>query len=52
MPTLHRECDEFIARNAGFWRTPEIDFRFESEPRKVMVDFKFEVSLESLLKSG
>ena len=33
---------EFIARNDGFWRAPEIDFRYETEARKVMVDFKFD----------
>ena len=36
---------------------PEIDFRYETKARKVMVDFKFDalyryVSIESLLKSG
>ena len=34
--------DEFIARNDGFWRAPEIDFRSETKARKVMVDFKFD----------
>ena len=24
------------------WRAPEIDFRYETEARKVMVDFKFD----------
>ena len=48
--------DEFIARNKGFWRAPEIDFRYEAKARKVMVDFKFnalyrQVFIESLLKS-
>ena len=33
---------EFIARNDGFWRAPEIDFRHETKARKVMVDFKFD----------
>ena len=33
---------EFIARNDGFWRAPEIDFRYETNARKVMVDFKFD----------
>ena len=33
---------EFIARNDGFWRAPEIDFRYEIKARKVMVDFKFD----------
>ena len=33
---------EFIARNNGFWRAPEIDFRYERKARKVMVDFKFD----------
>ena len=33
---------EFIARNDGFWRAPEIDFRYETKARKVMVDFKFD----------
>ena len=28
-----------IARNDGFWRAPEIDFRYETKARKVMVDF-------------
>ena len=36
---------------------PEIDFRYETKARKVMVDFKFDAlyryfSIESLLKSG
>ena len=30
------------ARNDGFWRVPEIDFRYETKARKVMVDFKFD----------
>ena len=34
--------DEFIARNDGFWWAPEIDFRYETKARKVMVDFKFD----------
>ena len=25
-----------------FWRAPEIDFRYETKARKVMVDFKFD----------
>ena len=29
---------EFIARNDGFWRAPEIDFRYETKARKVVVD--------------
>ena len=38
-------------------RRPEIDFRYETKARKVMVDFKFDtlyrlVLIESLLKSG
>ena len=33
---------EFIARNDGFWRAPEIDFRYETKARKVMVDTKFD----------
>ena len=33
---------EFIARNDGFWQAPEIDFRYETKARKVMVDFKFD----------
>ena len=33
---------EFIARNDGFWRAPEIDFCYETKARKVMVDFKFD----------
>ena len=33
---------EFIARNDGFWRAPEIEFRNETEARKLMVDFKFD----------
>ena len=36
-------------RNEGFYRAPEIDFRIdfrnETEPRKVMVDFKFDALL-------
>ena len=40
-----------------FWRAPEIDFRYETEAKKVMVDFKFDalysyVFKESLLKLG
>ena len=43
--------------NDGFSRAPEIDLHYETEARKVMVDFKFDalyryVSIESLLKSG
>ena len=33
---------EFIARNDGFWRAPEIDFCYETKARKVLVDFKFD----------
>ena len=48
---------ESIARNDGFSRAPEIDFRYETKARKVMVDFKFDalyskVFMKSLLKSG
>ena len=45
MPTLHRETalsDEDIARNEGFARAPEIDFRYETKARKMIVDFKFD----------
>ena len=40
-----------------FSRAPEIYFRYETEAKKVMVDFKFDalyryVFLESLIKSG
>ena len=28
--------------NDGFWRELEIDFRYETKARKVMVDFKFD----------
>ena len=63
MPTLHESATaltdyyEQIARNDGFSRAPEIDFRYETKARNVMVDFKFDalyryVSIESLLKSG
>ena len=31
-----------IARINGFSRAPEIDFRYETKARKVMVDFKFD----------
>ena len=31
-----------IARHDGFCRVPEIDFRFETKARKVVVDFKFD----------
>ena len=31
-----------LQRNNGFWREPEIDFRYETVARKVMVDFKFD----------
>ena len=46
-----------IARNDGFSQAPEIDFRYETKARKVMVDFKFDalyrlVFIENLLKSG
>ena len=30
-----------IAGNDSFWRALEIDFRYETKARKVMVDFKF-----------
>ena len=33
---------EFIARNDSFWRATQIDFRYETKARKVMVDFKFD----------
>ena len=33
---------ESIARNDGFSRAPEIDFRYETKARKVMIDFKFD----------
>ena len=33
---------EFIARNDGFRRAPEINFCYETKARKVMVDFKFD----------
>ena len=33
---------EYIARNDGFSRAPEIDNRYETKARKVMVDFKFD----------
>ena len=61
MPTLHRECCRTLMnlsqRNDGYWQAPEIDFRYETEARKVMVDFKFDalyrkVFIESLLKLG
>ena len=44
MPTLHRECvfDQEITRIDGFSQAPEIDFRYETKARKVMVDFKFD----------
>ena len=28
--------------NDGFWRELEIEFRYETKARKVMVDFKFD----------
>ena len=31
-----------IGRNDGFWRGTEIESRYETEARKVMVDFKFD----------
>ena len=34
--------DETIARNDGFCRVPESDFRFETKVRKVMINFKFD----------
>ena len=33
---------EFISTNDGFRLALEIDFRYDSEARKVMVDFKFD----------
>ena len=33
---------EFIASNDSFCWAPEIDFRYEIEARRVMVDFKFD----------
>ena len=54
----HLENDyEQITRIYGFRRAPEIDFRYETKARKVMVDLKFDalyrqVFIESLLKSG
>ena len=33
---------EKIARNDSFWRALEIDFRYETKARKVVVDFKFD----------
>ena len=43
---------EQIARNDGFSRAPEVDLRYETKARKVMVDFNFDalygyVSIES-----
>ena len=40
-----------------FLRSPETDFRHETEAREVMVDYKYDalyrsVTIESLLKSG
>ena len=32
---------EKIARNEYYSRAPEIDFRYETKARKVIVDFKF-----------
>ena len=31
-----------IAGNDSFWRVLEIDFRYETKARKVMIDFKFD----------
>ena len=36
MPILH--SDGFITINDGFWRAPEIDFRYETKARKVNVE--------------
>ena len=33
---------EWMARNDGFKQVPEIDFRYETEARKVMVEYKFD----------
>ena len=33
---------EFIARNDGFWRAPELVFCYETKDRKQMIDFKFD----------
>ena len=33
---------EYIARNDSFWLAPQIDFRYETKARKVIVDFKFD----------
>ena len=46
MPTYTESAtalsDEFIARNEGFWWALEINLWYETEARKVMVDFKFD----------
>ena len=33
---------EFIARNDSFGRAPEIEFRYATKARKVMVELKFD----------
>ena len=30
------------SQESTFWRAPEIDLRYETKARKVMVDFKFD----------
>ena len=48
---------KYKSQETSFSRAPDIDFRYETKARKVMVDFKFDalyryVSIESLLKPG
>ena len=38
-----------IARKDRFWRALEIDFRYKTKARKVMVDFKFDALSESMV---
>ena len=47
---------EFIARNDGFWRAPEIDLCYETKGQKgdgrYQTSIQVQVYIESLLKSG
>ena len=43
--------DESIARINDFSQAPEIDFRYGTKARKVMVDFKFDGNLHHCLQN-
>ena len=38
---------EYITRNNFFWRAPEIDFCYETEAKKLIIDFKFDALYRS-----